>query len=103
MKPSSSLRSMLKSIDHKGYPAYKSLRGSYQFSSFCLNINHVQGDPFASPSHLSLSILGKDAGFPKEFFNEPWRKIAFQDHLLRLFGKQLARFSFQAKGSGKSS
>lgn len=102
MKPSSSLRSMLKSIDRKGYPAYKSLRGTYQFSSFCLNINHVQGDPFASPSHLSLSISGKEAGFPKDFFDKPWRKIAFQDHLLRLFGKQLARFSFQAKGSGKS-
>lgn len=89
-------------MDHKGYPAYKGLRGTYQFSSYLLNIHHVQGDPFASPSSLSLFISGKDAGFPQELYDTPWRRTAFQDHLLRLFGKQLNRLSFQAKGSGKS-
>ena len=89
-------------MDHKGYPAYKGLRGTYQFSSYLLNIHHVQGDPFASPSSLSLFISGKDAGFPQELCDTPWRRTAFQDHLLRLFGKQLNRLSFQAKGSGKS-
>lgn len=89
-------------MDHKGYPAYKGLRGTYQFSSYLLNIHHVQGDPFASPSSLSLFISGKDAGFPQELYDTPWRRTAFQDHLLRLFGKQLIRLSFQAKGSGKS-
>lgn len=102
MKPSSLLRNILKSIDHKGYPAYKGLKGTYRFSSYLLNINHVQGDPFASPSSLSLSISGRGAGFPKELYDTPWRRIAFQDHLLRLFSRQLSRVSFQAKGSGKS-
>lgn len=102
MKPSSLLRNTLKSIDHKGYPAYKGLKGTYRFSSYLLNINHVQGDPFASPSSLSLSISGRGAGFPKELYDTPWRRIAFQDHLLRLFSRQLSRVSFQAKGSGKS-
>ena len=89
-------------MDHKGYPAYKGLRGTYQFSSYLLNIHHVQGDPFASPSSLSLFISGKDAGFPQQLYDTPWRRTAFQDHLLRLFGKQMNRLSFQAKGSGKS-
>lgn len=102
MKPSSLLRNTLKSIDHKGYPSYKGLKGTYRFSSYLLNINHVQGDPFASPSSLSLSISGRGAGFPKELYDTPWRRIAFQDHLLRLFSRQLSRVSFQAKGSGKS-
>ena len=35
-------------------------------------------------------------------YDTPWRRIAFQDHLLRLFSRQLSRVSFQAKGSGKS-
>ena len=96
------MRNTLRTMDHKGYPAYKGLRGTYQFPSYLLNIHHVQGDPFASPSSLSLQISGKDAGFPKELYHTPWRRTAFQDHLLRLFGKQLNRFSFQAKGSGKS-
>lgn len=96
------MRNTLRTMDHKGYPAYKGLRGTYQFPSYLLNIHHVQGDPFASPSSLSLQISGKDAGFPKELYHTPWRRTAFQDHLLRLFGKQLNQFSFQAKGSGKS-
>ena len=54
MKSSNELRTMLRSIDHKSYPAYKSLAGIYRFPGFQLSIDHVQGDPFASPSHLSV-------------------------------------------------
>ena len=53
------LGTLLQSIDHKGYPAYKSLRGSYQFGNYQLNIDHVQGDPFAAPSRVSVKITGK--------------------------------------------
>lgn len=42
MKSSEELRSQLRSIDHRGYPAYKSLAGSYQFPGFSLIIDHVQ-------------------------------------------------------------
>ena len=43
MKSSSELRTLLRSVDHKSYPAYKSLAGSYQFGNFMLFIDHVQG------------------------------------------------------------
>ena len=102
MKPSSNLRSQLKSIDRKSYPAYKSVQGDYHFQSYVLGIDHVQGDPFAAPSRLKVEISGATAGFPKEYYNTPYKRIALQDHLLRLFGKSLERFSFKAKGSGKS-
>ena len=46
MKSSNELRTLLRSIDHKSYPAYKSLAGAYHFGSFMLSIDHVQGDPF---------------------------------------------------------
>ena len=49
MKSSQDLRANLRSIDHRSYPAYKDLRGQYDFGSFVLSIDHVQGDPFASP------------------------------------------------------
>lgn len=42
MKISNDLRDLLRSIDYKGYPAYKSLAGSYQFGNFILFIDHVQ-------------------------------------------------------------
>ncbi len=45
MKSSNDLLAFLRAIDHKGYPAYKSLAGSYQFENFILCIDHVQGDP----------------------------------------------------------
>ena len=31
MKQASELEQLLRSIDHKGYPAYKSLAGAYDF------------------------------------------------------------------------
>ena len=64
MKSSNELRTLLRSIDHKSYPAYKSLAGTYQFGSYLLSIDHVQGDPFASPSSLHVEIPHKNAGFP---------------------------------------
>ena len=46
MKTAMNLRTMLKQIDRKGYPAYKSLAGRYDFGEYVLSIDHVQGDPF---------------------------------------------------------
>ena len=56
MKTASDLQRLLKQIDHKGYPAYKDTRGVYQFPGYLLSIDHVQGDPFASPSKVSIRI-----------------------------------------------
>ena len=39
------------------YPAYKDTKGSYGFGSYMLSIDHVQGDPFASPSKAGLGTL----------------------------------------------
>ena len=33
------LKTMLNSIDHKGYPAYKGLKGSYDFGDYRLGID----------------------------------------------------------------
>ena len=96
------LQSQIRSMDHKGYPAYKSLKGNYRFGSYELWIDHVQGDPFASPSSLHVSISGKTAGIPAECYEEKHRRTALEDFLLRGFAKGVEKISFQAKGSGKS-
>ena len=93
---------MLSRMDHRGYPAYKELRGSYRFPGFVLSIDHVQGDPFASPSKLSISLEGSRAGFPEGLYKKSCRRLALQDELTRAFGKQAAAFSFKAGGSGQS-
>lgn len=102
MKTSQDLRAALRAIDHRSYPAYKSLKGSWAFGSYILNIEHVQGDPFAAPSQLSVAVDGKTAGFPADCWETLWRRTALEDYLLRRFAGQAARFSHQAKGSGKS-
>lgn len=102
MKSSEVLRRMLRAVDHKSYPAYKDLRGAYSFGSFVLGIDHVQGDPFASPSRLSVQIDGAKAAFPPAYYKEKHCRIALQDYLNRLFYQEIEKYTFKAKGSGKS-
>ena len=95
-------RTSIRGMDHKGYPAYKSLKGTYQFKNYQLEILHVQGDPFASPSSVAVKINGRNAAFPKEYYQQKHRRIAMEDYLLRNFSTALDRGSHRAKGSGKS-
>ena len=102
MQSSTDLRSLLNRIDHRGYPAYKDTKGMYQFPGYVLSIDHVQGDPFASPSRVSVRVSGKAAGFPGELYRDRHQRIALQDELTRQFGRRAEQFAFKAKGSGKS-
>lgn len=102
MQQATELKKQLQSIHRKSYPAYKSLKGSYQFGHYILSIDHVQGDPFASPSHISVHISRKDAGFPDAYSKNNLTCITLADHLTRQFEQQINHYSFRAKGSGKS-
>lgn len=102
MKTSGDLKQFLRSVDGKGYPAYKGAKGEYRFSDYVLSIDHVQGDPFASPSKISIRVDGKKAGFPLASYNTELKRAALSDHLLRQFGEMLEPYRFKAKGSGKS-
>lgn len=102
MKSSTDLKQLLKSIDHKSYPAYKDTKGSYQFGSYTLSIDHVQGDPFASPSKISIHVEHAKASFPAALYDLAHKRIALQDYLIRLFYTKVDKYNFKAKGSGKS-
>lgn len=102
MRTSAELQSKLRTIDHRGYPAYKELKGEYDFGDYVLSIDHVQGDPFAAPSRVSVHVPAVRAGFPQELTDERMKRITVQDHLTRLFATEIKKGSFQAKGSGKS-
>ena len=62
MKRAEDLRELLQKIDRRGYPAYKETAGVYRFSDYILSIDHVQGDPFASPSKVSVIVSGEESG-----------------------------------------
>ena len=78
MKTAEGLRAALRAIDHRSYPAYKSLAGSWSFGNYVLNIEHVQGDPFAAPSQLSVAVDARTAGFPSRCWDTRWNRAALE-------------------------
>lgn len=96
------LQNELKKINRKPYPAYKGLKGKYQFEKYILSIDHVQGDPFASPSSLHVRLNGKQSKIPERYVDNEDKRTAFSDFCLRSFGKEVDKYSFRAHGSGKS-
>ena len=102
MQSAAQLQELLRSINRKSYPAYKSTKGTYQFKNYILSIDHVQGDPFASPSHVSIRIRHTDSRIPAEYYQDTLTKITLADFLTRQFERQVSQYTFRAKGSGKS-
>lgn len=97
MKQSEELRELLHSIHRKSYPAYKGLKGIYDFRTYRLSIDHVQGDPFASPSSISVRIWRDRAGFPDTYLKEDFQRTALADFLTRQFSAAISRFKFPGK------
>lgn len=102
MRSDRDLQRELERIDRRGYPAYKDLRGQYDFGDFVLSIDHVQGDPFASPSSMSVRVPNEVLHIPAGLWDEVHRRTALEDVLLRRFSRALAACSMRAGGSGKS-
>ena len=102
MQSAVELKQLLDRIDHRGYPAYKDTKGQYQFQGYVFSIDHVQGDPFASPSKVSVQVKGSTAGFPEELYKGRHQRAALQDEMTRQFYRAIQKYAFRAKGSGKS-
>lgn len=94
------LRAKVRSMDGRGYPNYKSLRGPWDFGSFVLDITHVQSDPFASPSSLTIQV--SHPGFPEEDYAQKFERTALEDFLIREFGRVLRENGKKRSGSGQS-
>ena len=102
MKDLNDLKRELSRIDGKGYKAYKDLEGQYDFKDYILSIDHVQGDPFASPSRVRIIVNQSKAKFPKDLYSKNYFRIAMQDYLTRIFYKNINVFSSKVFGTGKS-
>lgn len=102
MKNSIILKNELQRIDGRGYKSYKDLQGQYDFKDYILSIDHVQGDPFASPSRIRIIINKDTANFPEELIDKDYKNVAVCDFLTRLFYFNINKFSEKIFGSGKS-
>src|SRR5687767_9242330 len=94
------LRSTLDRIDRKGYGAYKDLSGSHDFTSFTLYIDRVQRDPFAPPSLIRIRTNANS--FDPTLFENPVRRVAFEDFLTRSVEREIRRTVRGNRGSGGS-
>ncbi len=95
------LRERLIEIDNKSYKLYKTIKGNYNFNLFSLSFVHIQGDPFASPTLVSLRSHIKDWNIRDDDVSSDLRKIAVSDYVLRGVRRFLSIYSSNL-GSGKS-
>lgn len=95
------LGSLLHAVDGQGYRAYKRTGGAWRGDDFTLHIDHVQGDPFATPSKLRLHLPPDAHGIPDDAWATTPRRIGLCDFLLRAF-KRACESLPRVGGSGKS-
>ena len=96
------LKNLLARIDGRGYKAYKDLQGAYAYLRFTLFIDHVQGDPFASPSRIRVRVPATVAGLPSDLFSSRVRQVALQDVLIREVHHAIRQVCQGNRGIGKS-
>ncbi|UCC91601.1 MAG: ABC-ATPase domain-containing protein, partial [Candidatus Aenigmatarchaeota archaeon] len=96
------LKNILRRIDGRGYKAYRDIEGIYSFENFTLFVDHVQGDPFATPSRIRVRVPQEVAGFPKDTFKSKSREIALRDFLTRRFSEAARKFCRGNRGTGNS-
>jgi len=101
MNSKEDLKNILIRIDGRGYRAYKDIEGSFDYGAFHLHIDHVQGDPFATPSRLRAHVPLSKTGFPASLFERRIRRIAFQDFIARQFESIRAKVNKGHRGIGK--
>lgn len=88
-------------LDGRNYGAYKQLRGQWGEGPASLCIDHVQGDPFASPSRVRWVLDPSWHEIPAELRDTEVRRTAIADFILRRFARAAAGATSRS-GSGKS-
>jgi predicted ABC-class ATPase len=96
------LRSQLRRIEGRGYKAYKDLRGAYRVGSFELHLDHVQADPFATPSRVRVRLAAAEARIPPELLASRVLRVALADYLARRVRTAVRDGGASRRGSGKS-
>ena len=95
------LKELLNRLDSKSYNSYKEIKGRYSFLNYTFEVLRVQGDPFAAPSLFSVEIDLKKYGYPKDLYDNPSKKVAFEDYTLRNLNILFLNLG-KRSGSGKS-
>ena len=96
------LRQILNRLNGRGYKAYKELESQYQCNRYVLFVDHVQGDPFASPSKIRVRVDRHVSGLPLSLSSNAVRTVALRDFLTRCMERGIEKFVQGYRGIGKS-
>ena len=83
------LRSVLRRIDGRPYPAYNDILGKYAFPGFTLTVDHVQQDPLAPASRLSVRVELGGVGIPDDLLSPSIRRLAVADFIPRICARAI--------------
>lgn len=101
MRTLDDLRNTLHRIDGRGYKAYLDIKGRWaRGDGVVFSVDHVQSDPFASPSKVRLIIPRELHRIPVHLHDSTVRTIGLCDHLLRVYRE--ATRAVSCSGTGKS-
>ena len=92
---------LLAEIDGRGYKAYKALKGPWSLPGFVLHVDHVQGDPFATPTRVRAVLPPHTSGLAPEACSNTPRRLGVASLLARRF-HQAATATMKSRGIGKS-
>jgi predicted ABC-class ATPase len=102
LRRSGELASSLDRIDGRGYKAYRDLEGAWEFGEFDLHVDHVQSDPFASPSKLRVRVPLDVARLPTSACTNEIRRVATESFLAHAFRRAIRDAAPSRSGTGKS-
>jgi predicted ABC-class ATPase len=95
------LEALLRDLDGRGYKAYKALAGLWAMPGFVLCFDHVQGDPFATPSRVTVRLTPEEADLPPAAYRSPARATGVACLLAHAFAG-MARTMSRSRGTGRS-
>ena len=81
------LTAKLKKLEKQNYRAYQQIKGQYDFADFELHIDHIQGDPYASPSRFRATRAWSLTGLEWLKDKSHVYQIAARDFIARSFAE----------------
>lgn len=94
------LRALCTELDGAPYPAYKRLKGAWDLGAARLDVVWVQGDPYAAPSVVHVTLDARTVDLPPELLRSRPRREGIEALFARAFAR--AADPASAGGSGRS-
>ncbi len=94
------LRDRSARIDGRGYKRYREISGPWRFTGYTLDLDHVQADPYATPSAARVRMTEATSGLVESAYRTHARRLGTATWLAARFS-EVAR-AVEGRGSGRS-